>query len=216
METALANAECFARRPISGEARLKLYDIVGEKGVLERPDDLALYEYDGSVDKSRPDVVVFPRTTDDVAAIVKVAAEYGLPVVGRGAGTGLSGGAIPRAGGILIGFARMNRIADIDIPNERATVEPGVVNLDISAAVAPFGCFYAPDPSSQRACTIGGFDQLHFFTGCDEDTTRAEVRRCFNEAGEGGRFILSPSDHFFDANPRLIKAFAGEAALCGY
>ena len=67
-----------------------------------------------------------------------------------------------------------------------------------------------------RACMIGGFDQLHFFTGCDEDTTRAEVRRCFNEAGQGGRYILSPSDHFFDANPQLIKAFAAEAALCGY
>ena len=91
-----------------------------------------------------------------MSAIVKIAAQHNLPLVGRGAGTGLSGGAIPRAGGIMIGFARMNRIVDIDIPNERATVEPGVVNLDISAAVAPFGYFYAPDPSSQRACTIGG------------------------------------------------------------
>jgi len=146
----------FARRAISGEVRLKLYDIVGERGLLDRPDDLALYEYDGSIDKSRPDLVVFPRSAADVSAIVKIAAEHGLPIVGRGAGTGLSGGAIPRAGGIMIGFARMNRIVDIDIPNERATVEPGVVNLDISAAVAPFGYFYAPDPSSQRACTIGG------------------------------------------------------------
>lgn len=67
-----------------------------------------------------------------------------------------------------------------------------------------------------RACMIGGFDQLHFFTGCDEEMTRKEVRRCFNEAGEGGRFILSPSDHFFDASPQLIRAFASEAALCGY
>jgi len=149
-------AATFERRAVTGEVRIKLYDIVGEKGLLDRPDDLALYEYDGSVDKSRPDVVVFPRTTDDVAAIVKIAAVHKLPLVGRGAGTGLSGGAIPRAGGIMIGFARMNRIVDIDIPNERATVEPGVVNLDISAAVAPFGYFYAPDPSSQRACTIGG------------------------------------------------------------
>jgi glycolate oxidase len=144
------------RRPLPAEAKQKLYEIVGGKGVLERADDLALYEYDGSVDKSRPDVVVFPRSTAEVSAILKLAAQYELPVVGRGAGTGLSGGAIPRAGGILVGFARMNRIIDIDIPNERATVEPGVVNLDISAAVAPFGYFYAPDPSSQRACTIGG------------------------------------------------------------
>ena len=146
----------FGRRPVPAAARHKLLEIVGASGQLDRPADLALYEYDGSVDKSRPDIVVFPRTTAHVSAIVKVAAEYGLPIVGRGAGTGLSGGAIPRAGGIMIGFARMNRIIDIDIPNERATVEPGVVNLDVTAAVAPFGYFYAPDPSSQRACTIGG------------------------------------------------------------
>src|SRR5580698_10277596 len=118
----------FARHTVPAEARLKLYDVVGETGILERADDLALYEYDGSVDKSRPEIVVFPRSTADVAAIVRIAAEFKLPLVGRGAGTGLSGGAIPRAGGILIGFARMNRVVEIDIANERATVEPGVVN----------------------------------------------------------------------------------------
>jgi glycolate oxidase len=79
-----------------------------------------------------------------------------MPVVGRGAGTGLSGGAIPREGGILMGFARMNRIVELDLENERAVVEPGVVNLDITLAVERDGFFYAPDPSSQRACTIGG------------------------------------------------------------
>src|SRR5580704_6980506 len=89
----------YPRRPVSGEVRLKLYDIVGEHGLLDRADDLALYEYDGSVDKSRPDIVVFPRSAADVSAILKIAAEHGLPIVGRGAGTGLSGGAIPRAGG---------------------------------------------------------------------------------------------------------------------
>lgn len=144
------------RYSVPAEVRIKLREIVGGNALLERTEELALYEYDGSVDKSRPEIVVFPKTAAHVAAIVKLAAEHGLPIVGRGAGTGLSGGAIPRAGGIMIGFARMNRILDIDIPNEHATVEPGVVNLDISAAVAPFGYFYAPDPSSQRACTIGG------------------------------------------------------------
>jgi glycolate oxidase len=129
---------------------------LGKNGVLWQPGDLKLYEYDGSVDKALPDVVVFPRTTEDVVALVRLAREHDLPIVGRGAGTGLSGGAIPRAGGIMIAFARMNRILDIDIPNERATVQPGVVNLDITLAVQPFGYFYAPDPSSQRACTIGG------------------------------------------------------------
>jgi glycolate oxidase len=129
---------------------------VGKDAVLSRPEDLKLYEYDGGVDKSVPDVVVFPRTTEEVVALVKLAHRNNLAIVGRGAGTGLSGGAIARAGGMILSFARMNRILEIDIPNERAVVQPGVVNLDISLAVQPLGYFYAPDPSSQRACTIGG------------------------------------------------------------
>jgi glycolate oxidase len=129
---------------------------IGRDGVLSHATDLTLYEYDGGVDKSRPEVVVFPRTTADVVALVKLAREHNLPIVGRGAGTGLSGGAIARAGGMMIAFSRMNQILEIDIPNERAVVQPGVVNLEITQAVAPFGYFYAPDPSSQRACTVGG------------------------------------------------------------
>ncbi|HZQ54402.1 MAG TPA: FAD-linked oxidase C-terminal domain-containing protein [Bryobacteraceae bacterium] len=129
---------------------------IGKDSVLSRPEDLKLYEYDGGVDKSVPDVVVFPRTTEEVVALVKLAHRNNLAIVGRGAGTGLSGGAIARAGGMILSFARMNRILEIDIPNERAVVQPGVVNLDISLAVQPMGYFYAPDPSSQRACTIGG------------------------------------------------------------
>src|SRR5205809_1130067 len=138
------------------EAKKKLAALLGPRGYLDRPEDLLLYEYDGSVDKARPELVVFPRTTEEVAAIVKLTAEHGIPIVGRGAGTGLSGGAIPRAGGVTIGFARMNRILEIDIENERMVVQPGVVNLDMSLAVQGLGYFYAPDPSSQRACTIGG------------------------------------------------------------
>jgi glycolate oxidase len=134
----------------------QLVALLGESSVLERAEDLALYEYDGGVDKRRPDLVVFPRTTEHVAAIVRIAGEFHLPLVGRGAGTGLSGGAIPREGGILVVFARMNKILEVDLENERAVVQPGVVNLDITAAVAAQGYFYAPDPSSQRACTIGG------------------------------------------------------------
>lgn len=126
------------------------------EGVLFDPLDLKLYEYDGGVDKAVPDLVVFPRTTEDVVALVHLACRHHLAIVGRGAGTGLSGGAIPRAGGMIISFARMNRILEVDIENERALVQPGVVNLDITRAVEPFGYFFAPDPSSQRACTIGG------------------------------------------------------------
>jgi glycolate oxidase len=130
--------------------------IVGRGGYLDQPEDLALYEYDGSIDKALPDLVVFPQSTEQVSALVKLANQSGIPIVGRGAGTGLSGGAIARAGGMIISFARMNRILEIDLPNERAVLQPGVVNLDVSVAVEPDGFFYAPDPSSQRACTIGG------------------------------------------------------------
>src|SRR5271170_2432293 len=137
-------------------AKRKIVELVGPRGYLDQPADLTLYEYDGSVDKARPELVVFPRTTEEVAGIVRIAAEHGVFITGRGAGTGLSGGAIPREGGVLIGFSRMNRILEIDIENERAVLQPGVVNLDITAAVEASGCFYAPDPSSQRACTIGG------------------------------------------------------------
>ena len=141
---------------LSGVAKRKLAAVVGTKGYLSRSEDLMLYEYDGSVDKARPEMVIFPRSTGDVVAIVKITNEYGIPIVGRGAGTGLSGGAIPLEGGVMIGFARMNRILEIDLENERAVVQPGVVNLDITLAVQNRGYFYAPDPSSQRACTIGG------------------------------------------------------------
>ena len=141
---------------IASELKQRLIDIAGGRGVLDRPEDLLLYEYDGGVDKGRPDLVVFPRTTAEVAAILEAAKESHVPVVGRGAGTGLSGGAIPRAGGVMVAFARMNRMLEIDLSSERAVVQPGVVNLDITLAVQPQKYFFAPDPSSQKACTIGG------------------------------------------------------------
>src|ERR1043166_1624548 len=141
---------------IPAALRKKVRSLLGPRGYLDERADLALYEYDGGVDKHAPDLVVFPRTTEDVSAIVRLAREFGVPFVGGGAGTGLSGGAIPREGGVMIAFARMNRILEIDLENERAVVQPGVVNLDITLAVQDRGYFYAPDPSSQRACTIGG------------------------------------------------------------
>lgn len=141
---------------ISAAAKRELAEAAGLRGYLDRPEDLLLYEYDGSVDKARPDLVVFPRSTEDVVRIVKIAARHGVPLVARGAGTGLSGGAIPVTGGVVVSFARMNRILEIDLENERAVVEPGVVNLDITLAVQGRNYFFAPDPSSQKACTIGG------------------------------------------------------------
>jgi glycolate dehydrogenase FAD-linked subunit len=141
---------------LGSEILAEIQSKLSPDAVLSDPLDLKLYEYDGGVDKSVPDVVVFPRTTEEVIALVELARRRNLPIVGRGAGTGLSGGAIARAGGMIVSFARMNRIVEIDIENERAIVQPGVVNLDITLAVQPFGYFYAPDPSSQRACTVGG------------------------------------------------------------
>ncbi|MBI2323203.1 MAG: FAD-binding protein [Chloroflexi bacterium] len=134
----------------------ELVAVVGQDGVLASDYDLLLYQYDGSIDTARPDVVVLPRSAEQVAAIVRLAGVHGVPVVARGAGTGLSGGCIPVAGGILLGFARMNRIVEIDLPDLRAVVEPGVVNLHLSQAVAHERLQYVPDPSSQKACTIGG------------------------------------------------------------
>jgi glycolate oxidase len=134
----------------------ELADIVGSNAVLDRPEDLLLYEYDGSVERAMPQAVVFPSTTEEVARLVRWAAEKGLPIVPRGAGTGLSGGAVAAQGGLMIGFSRMKKILEIDIDDQRAVVQPGVVNLDLSSAVASSGYYFAPDPSSQKACTLGG------------------------------------------------------------
>jgi len=134
----------------------KLQKLVGPDAVLHRPEDLLLYEYDASVEKGRPEAVVFPTTTEQVSHIVKLGVESNIPIVGRGAGTGLSGGALPRAGGIMIAFARMNRILEIDLENQRATVQAGLVNADLTRAVEADGFYFAPDPSSQKSSTIGG------------------------------------------------------------
>ncbi len=128
---------------------------LGPRSVLYEPQDLALYEYDGSIERGRPDFVVFPRTAGQVSAIVKIANREGLPFQPRGAGTGLSGGTIADQGGITLAMTRMKKI-EIDAPNLRAIVQPGVVNYDLSIAAAPYGLYYVPDPSSQKACTIGG------------------------------------------------------------
>ena len=134
----------------------ELNSLLGSSNVLHKIEDLMLYEYDGSVEKARPDLVVFPHTTEDVSQIVKLAAKHNVPIVGLGSGTGLSGGALARGGGVMIVFARMNRILELDLENARAVVQPGVVNLDITRAVEHAGLYFAPDPSSQKSCTVGG------------------------------------------------------------
>ena len=139
-----------------GDVVQQLKAIVGDDYVIHRPEDLIVFEYDGSVDRGLPTLVVLPDTTEQVSECVKVAAKYGLPVVARGAGTGLSGGAVAGQGGIVLALTRMTRIIDVDVENRVAIVEPGVINLELTERVSQFGLYYAPDPSSQRACTIGG------------------------------------------------------------
>ena len=134
----------------------ELTRLVGPDAVLWRPEDVMLYEYDALSCARQPQAVVFPISTEQVVALVKLAARENLPVVARGAGTGLSGGSVVTEGGIVLAFARMKKIVEIDLENLRARVQPGVVNLDLSFAVSDHGCYFAPDPSSQKACTIGG------------------------------------------------------------
>lgn len=133
-----------------------LAHVVGPDAVLWRPEDLLLYEYDGLSSARQPYAVVFPSTTEQVVSIVKLAARENLPVVARGAGTGLSGGSVVVEGGIVVGTSRMKKIVEIDLENQRARVQPGVVNWDLSLAVSDHGYYFVPDPSSQKACTIGG------------------------------------------------------------
>ncbi|HAC18158.1 MAG TPA: FAD-binding oxidoreductase, partial [Dehalococcoidia bacterium] len=134
----------------------ELRQAVGDAYVIDTPEDLIVFEYDGAVDKATPLAVVIPETAQQVSECVKVARRHELPIVARGAGTGLSGGAIAEHGGVVIAMTRMTKILEVDTENRIAVVEPGVVNLDLSTHVAPLGLYYAPDPSSQRACTIGG------------------------------------------------------------
>src|SRR3989442_2055598 len=150
-------ATATIRAGLRGEALARgLVDVLGRGKVVATRQDMLTYEYDGSADTASPDAVVLPETTTDVAAVARFCHEHGVPIVPRGAGTGLSGGAIPVEGGVVMSFARMARILEIDVPNLRAVVQPGVVNLHLSTAVAPHGLYFVPDPSSQKACTLGG------------------------------------------------------------
>src|SRR3954468_11103740 len=134
----------------------KLRQICGDAHVLTALHQLKTYESDGLLQYAVvPGAVVLPANADEVQRAVKACFEHNTPFVARGAGSGLSGGALPHADGIVIGLSRLRRIVDIDLDNQRITVEPGVTNTEISVAVSPTH-FYPPDPSSQVVCTIGG------------------------------------------------------------
>ena len=129
----------------------------GDGGMIEEPERLRAYECDGLTGhRAIPALVCLPPSVEAVQAVVRACHADGVPFVARGAGTGLSGGALPVVGGVVISVARMRRILEIDLDGGRVVVEPGVANLDVTRAVAPHGFFYAPDPSSQQVCTIGG------------------------------------------------------------
>jgi glycolate oxidase len=130
---------------------------LGHEHVITEPEQLRVYECDGLTGhRAVPELVVLPRTTEEVQVVVRACHAASVPFVARGAGTGLSGGATPLAGGVVVSLARMNRILEIDLASRRVVVQPGVANLDVTRAVAADGFFYAPDPSSQQVCTIGG------------------------------------------------------------
>src|SRR5438093_5626719 len=134
-----------------------LRKVVGPDALLTSPSELLVYECDGyTIEKNKPDVVVFPTSTEQVVGIVKVCNEFGVPFLPRGAGTSLAGGCLPVGGGVMIALTRMKRILEVDYRNRYAVVEPGVVNLGLTNHLKAQGWHFAPDPSSQGACTIGG------------------------------------------------------------
>lgn len=134
----------------------ELTGLIGPGGVFTSPLSLSSYSYDAGLDMMKPEAVVLPRSTEEVVAVVKLAAGEGIAITPRGAGTGLSGGAVPSHGGIVLSFSRMNRVLHIDWDNRFAVVQAGLVNMELQNLLRQKGYFYAPDPSSERACTLGG------------------------------------------------------------
>lgn len=135
----------------------ELRRIVGSRGVVDNPHALMTYDADGCVmDTGEPHVVVLPTSTAQVAGVVRLAGHYRVPIVPRGAGTGLSGGATATQGGIVVSTARMDKVLEVDPRNGRVLCQPGVINWELSQYLKPYGYQFAPDPSSQKACTVGG------------------------------------------------------------
>jgi glycolate oxidase len=153
----VAAVSAVSASSIDVELLAEIRDIVGADAIVARASELKVYECDGwTLEKSAPEIVLLPRTTAQVSAVMRALFRRGVAFVPRGAGTGLSGGSLPLNAPVMICTSRMNRIVSIDLANRRVEVESGVVNIQVSNAVKAAGFFYAPDPSSQPACTIGG------------------------------------------------------------
>lgn len=142
---------------MSASLQERLCDALGVENVKTAPEDLSVYSFDAYSDGKLPSAVAIPSDTREVSAVVKIARDFGEPIIARGAGTGLCGGAVSMSGGgVILSFARMHRLLELDAPNRRARVQPGLVNLQLSQLVAGAKLFYAPDPASQRSSTVGG------------------------------------------------------------
>src|SRR6185369_9596403 len=150
MASGHASATGGARTALPARIVGELRNILGADAVLDQYEDLLVYEYDAYMDRSLPQIVVRPTSGEQVAAVVRLATRERLAVTARGGASGLSGGVIPVEGGIMIDLNRMHRVLEVDEANGLALVEPGLINLDLSTAVAPLGLYYAPDPSSQK------------------------------------------------------------------
>lgn len=157
--TAIADIPYTASsQPIDWQAIANAFiEIVGDRYVVRKREELLAYECDGLTSyKQQPAIAVLPNTTEEVAAIVKICDRYRIPFVARGSGTGLSGGALPLPESVLIITSRMRKILEVDLENQRVIVQPGVINNWVTQAVSGAGFYYAPDPSSQIICSIGG------------------------------------------------------------
>ncbi|MGW0480840.1 FAD-linked oxidase C-terminal domain-containing protein [Nonomuraea sp. NPDC003214] len=191
-----------------------LADILPADSVITDPVRLRTYECDGlTYHRATPGVVVLPETAEQVAAVVRLCREAGVPFVARGSGTGLSGGALPREDGVLIVTSKMRRILEIDLPDRRAVVEPGVTNLAITEAVRDQGYYYAPDPSSQQICSIGGnvAENSGGAHGLKYGFTVNHVEACEIVTPDGDLVTLDRMDPGYD----LLGAFVGSEGTLG-
>src|SRR3954447_20139775 len=189
-------------------------DLLSENGVITDEVGLRSYECDGLTGfRQVPALVVLPRDAEEVAGAVRLCAKYGMPFVARGAGTGLSGGALPVAEGVVISLQKLRRILEIDVENRRAVLEPGVFNLDITRAAAPHGLYYAPDPSSQQVCTIGG-NVAENFGGAHCLKYGFTVKHVL-----GAEIVLPDGElvevSAWDDGPDLLGAFVGSEGTLG-
>jgi glycolate oxidase len=156
-QEALGGERALGARPLPKTLLEELRAIVGDANCIHEASELRTYESDGlATFRATPGVVVLPGSTEEVSRVVKAAARHGLPIVPRGAGTGLSGGALPVPGCVLVGLSRMKKVLEVNLADGWLRVQPGVINLDVSKLLSPKGYYYAPDPSSQSVCTIGG------------------------------------------------------------